>query len=691
MKIYQLGAAILAALPLVAIPHPTAKAAVPVTSITIDGNSGGMTYSGVGAILGGGGTARYIEEYPKPERRHILDYLFKDNFGASLQVLKLEIGGDGNSTAGAEPSVEHSRGKIDCQADYELTIAKQALAIRPGLKLYGLQWDAPGWVGGNGSLFTRADIRYVIDWLNCAKKRGLTISYLGGWNERDKGTHSDWFHRLRLALDASGYRRVMLVAGDSNSRPRWAYAPSPDIAILGEHNNCKNQASALEYCTSSAAARRSGKPLWASELGDMDAGAQAGCAEPCAPAMDRTFTREYIDARVTGELEWPAIDSYPAGVLKYENRGLLTADEPWSGHYQVNAMTWAIAHITQFASPPSASNPGGWKFVRTASGYLAGHRSNGSYVTLLRSTHDEWSTILETTASTAGKQHVTFTVRGGHGLAGKTVHVWASDFSPASGRPARWFVRQPNITPVHGKFTLTVLPDHVYSLTTTTGQRKGTASSPAGHDLRLPYRNNLSTGTNGQPHLLATQDGAFELAPCHSPDGSRTCAKQMAPMAPVFWTAYVNRHPYAIIGSTWTDYTTRADVMLPRQGSVGLIGRFKAISGAKGLFDGYVFDVNTDGTYTLEVSQGGSVTNSSPGQLIVTPPRVRMLASGTVPFASGVWHTLSLTVSGSDITAGVDGRQVASLTDSSQPAGLAGIEVGGWYPAYFSNLSITKP
>ena len=36
--------------------------------------------------------------------------------------------------------------------------------------------------------------------------------------------------------------------------------------------------------------------------------------------MDRAFTREYIDARVTGALEWPAIDSMPAAVLPYENR-----------------------------------------------------------------------------------------------------------------------------------------------------------------------------------------------------------------------------------------------------------------------------------------------------------------------------------------------------------------------------------
>ena len=37
------------------------------------------------------------------------------------------------------------------------------------------------------------------------------------------------------------------------------------------------------------------------------------------------------------------------------------------------------------------------------------------------------------------------------------------------------------------------------------------------------------------------------------------------------------------------------------------------------------------------------------------------------------------------------GRKVASLSDSTLKRGIPGIEVGGWYPAYFSNLSVTAP
>lgn len=672
---------------------PAHGATVPTTYITVNGDGGARTYAGAGAILGGGGNARYLMEYPPAQRAQILDYLFKPGYGASLQLLKLEIGGDGNSSDGAEPSVEHTAGNINCDAGYEFAIAQQAVALNPGLKLYGLQWGAPGWVGQNGSLFTSADIRYLLDWLGCARQQGLTIGYLGGWNERDGGTHAAWFHSLRLALDADSYQDVQIVAGDGTGASEWVYTSSPDVAILGAHDNCgypTGVAGAQTKCTSTDAARGSGKPLWGSELGAMDAGAQSGCTIPCAPAMDRAVTREYIDARVTGALEWPAIDSMPANVLPYENRGLLTADQPWSGSYRVNAMTWAIAHITQFAWPPAATNPGGWKFINSASGYLRGNRANGSYATLLRSTRDQWSTIIETTAGVTQTQRASFTVKGGSGLRGKTVHVWSSNFSFTTGGPAQWFAQRSDITPVNGKFTLTIKPGYVYSLTTTSGQGKGTAVGPPAAGLPLPYTNNLSSGS-GEPTLLAAQDGSFELAPCLSPNGSTTCTEQTTAGKPVLWSQNTGRHPFAIIGSNWGSYVASADVMVPQSGSAGLIGRFHAVSASHGTFNGYVFDVNTDGTFSLTLNRGGTAAYSVSGQRQLTPMRRIRLAQGKVPFAPGTWHTLSLSMSGTAIKAGVDGGQVASLTDSTLTRGTPGIEVGGWYPAYFSNLTVTKP
>jgi hypothetical protein len=653
-------------------------------------------YDGVGAILGGGGNARYLMEYPRAQRRRILNYLFRPGYGASLQLLKLEIGGDGNSTVGAEASVEHRRGRVDCRAGYEFDIARRAVAINPKLKLYGLQWGAPGWVGGS-SLFTRADISYLVHWLDCAERRGLTIDYLGGWNEKDDGSHARWFRRLRRALNANGYRNVKIVAGDARKRgDKWSYARHPGVAILGAHNNCGYPTGVRgprTRCTRTRAARRSGKPLWGSEMGAIDADARNGCNLPCAPAMVRAFTREYIDARVTGALHWPAIISMPAAVLPYQNRGLVTANQPWSGHYRVNAMTWVIAHITQFVWPPNPSNPRGWRYLNSASGYLQGRRTAGSYVTLLRSSRTHWSSIVEATAAGPRTQRVRFVIKGGRRLARKTVHVWSSNFNFNTGGPRQWFRHRAALKPVDGRFTLRVKRGHVYSLTTTTGQRKHIAAIPPASPLRLPYANDLAGGS-GEPRLLAAQDGAFELRRCRAPDGHTTCTRQTAVGRPVLWIpGKVRRRPYAIIGGNWRNYRVSVDVRLRQRGSAGLIARYDAAAKAPshGTFDGYVFDVHTNGRFTLSRRGGGTAVNSASGQQQVTPATSTTLASGAVRFDVGSWHRLVLTVSRARVSASVDGRRVATIRDRRLEQGMPGVHVGGWYPAEFSNLRVRRP
>ena len=95
----------------------TAQAAT-TTAITIDGTKGGRTFDGIGAISGGGGNSSLLADYPEPQRSQILDYLFKPGYGAALQILKVEIGGDTNSTDGAEPSHMHTPTDLNCDRGY---------------------------------------------------------------------------------------------------------------------------------------------------------------------------------------------------------------------------------------------------------------------------------------------------------------------------------------------------------------------------------------------------------------------------------------------------------------------------------------------------------------------------------------------------------------------------------------------
>jgi hypothetical protein len=691
-----------------------------VTRITVDGNDGGPVYDGAGAVLGGGGNARYLMDYPVAKRDQILDYLFKPGYGAALQLLKLEIGGDANSSDGAEPSIEHTKGHVNCRAGYEFSIARAAVALNPAIRLYGLQWAAPGWVGtGTGAkeLFTDRDISYLLSWLGCARSQGLTISYLGGWNESDRGNHQAWFRQLRQTLNDRGYRRVQIVAGDSwaANGAAWPYVGDRDVAILGAHDDCDYPTGAAgpgTACTSpwsedGHTGPPGGQPMWASELGGMDAGAQRGCRVPCAPAMDRAVIRGFVDARLTGFLEWPVLDAMPSG-LPFENRGLVTADQPWAGSYHVDAMTWAIAQLTQFVQPPSANGRVSWRYLVSGSGLLNGHAADGSYVSLVRGGGTAWSSIIEATTAKSA-QTAEFHVTGGSDLARRTVHVWASNFN-RNGGPGQWFVRQPDIKPsAGGRFSLVIRPGWVYSLTTTTGQGKGTATGQPAAALPLPLSESLATsGSAGsaddEPPYLAAQDGAFELAPCWVPDrGDRTCTEQEAAASPVFWhgTGTADTHfPYATIGAQdWSNYQVSVDVLLPAQGgSAGLIGRFgcrRAVPDV-GQFDGYLFSVSATGTWRLiqNANADGNVGDGS-SACPAGPAALRTLASGRLakPLRTGTWYRLTLAMSGSRITAAIGGTTLASVSDPAWTAGSAGIETGAlttsWPHVQFSHLTVT--
>src|SRR5215470_28197 len=210
-RIFRLApVAILVAGIFVAIPIAYAATS---TTITVNGTGSGRTFDGVGAISGGGGNSRLLVDYPEPQRSQVLDYLFKPGYGAAVQVLKIEIGGDANSTDGAEPSIEHVRGVVNCAVGYEFWLAEQAKARNPNIKLYGLVWAAPGWIDSGTNYWVQDSIDYLVTWLDCARSNGLTIDYLGGRNE--KGHNKGWYENLRSTLDAKGYGGVRIVGDDS--------------------------------------------------------------------------------------------------------------------------------------------------------------------------------------------------------------------------------------------------------------------------------------------------------------------------------------------------------------------------------------------------------------------------------------------------------------------------------------------
>ncbi|HEV2637427.1 MAG TPA: ricin-type beta-trefoil lectin domain protein [Actinocrinis sp.] len=640
---------------------PVAAAATPAISTTISANgaSTGRTFDGVGAISGGGGNSRLLTDYPAAQQSQILDYMFKPDYGANLQILKVEIGGDANSTDGAEPSIEHTSGNVQCNTGYEFWLMEQAKARNPNIKLYGLAWAAPGWIGG-GNFWSTDMINYLVSWLGCAKADGLTINYLGGWNERDYNIA--WYEQLRSTLNNDGYSAVQIVGADST----WSVADdmasnsafNNAIQVVGSHYPCQGgDGGNADTCSTTSNALSLNKPLWASENGSQD-------MTTGSPALIRSIIRGYTDAQLTAYLNWPLLAAITPN-LPYPTDGMITAPQPWSGEYSVGESTWATAQVTQFAQP-------GWKFLNnnSGSGYLGGSESNGSYVTLKSTNNTDYSTIIETTTATAA-QTVTENVSGG--LSTGTVHVWSTDVNSPSS--ATDFVHSQDITPSNGSYTLTLQPGYIYSITTTTGQGKGTAASPASSALALPYSDSFDQDATGsEAKYLADMQGAYQVEPC-SAGRSGQCVQQMAPIKPIEWQS--DSDAYALLGdTTWSNYTVSVDVDMQQAGTVTLLGRANTQSRPQSAQAAYQLRLSNSGAWSIAKND--------------TSSNLTTLISGThAGLNLNSWHTITLGFSGNTITATLDGATLGTTTDTSYTTGQVGLGVVGYQTDQFDNLKIT--
>ena len=397
--------------------------------IRVNGGGAGRTFEGLGAVSAGA-SSRLLVDYPEARRNEILDYLFKPNYGASLQHLKVEIGGDTNSTDGSEPSHMHTRDDLNFNRGYEWWLMTEARKRNPRIILDSLAWGAPGWIG-NGQYYSPDMADYVAKFIQGAKSaHGLDIAFTGVWNE--KPWNGDWIKLLRKTLDANGLSSTKIVAADMYQKEQWdiikdfAKDPQLDAAVyaVGVHYARNNgKVNTPEF------AKQSNKPLWSSE-DQPEFGANGAINSrdwnAGGKTLARIYNRNYIEGRMTKTEIWSPITSYYDN-LAAPNSGLMYANTPWSGHYDVQSTIWITAHTTQFAQP-------GWKYIDQACGYLP---NKGSYVTLRSPSGGDYSVVVET-IDAAANQQVRFEISGG--LSTGTIHVWRSN-----GKTM--FEQQPDVVP----------------------------------------------------------------------------------------------------------------------------------------------------------------------------------------------------------------------------------------------------
>ena len=524
---------------------------------------------------------------------------------------------------------------------------------------------------------------YYVAWLSGLRQvYGLELDAIGCHNE--KGCNYDFAKALRRTMNERGFSNVKLHAFDNWGDWKMDFLKDMEkdaelrqaIDIVSAHTFSEIQLKPEQR----QAAEAMGKPIWNSEDHNYLPGFDA------LITIVKCFNENYIVSGVTKVVNWYDI----AGVYPLEpyshDPAMLLAHEPWSGHYEVRESLWGYAHYGQFTEV-------GWRYLDPGCTSLQG---GGSMVTLKHPQNNDYSIIIETKDATAPQ---TIEVQLGKGMSTQPLCVWCST-------EQEQFVQQNSITPRKGRYTLTLQPHAVYSLSTTRGQQKGHfAQIPQSEPFPLPYSDNFERQNPAEwgylPAYLADLIGAFEIV--NAPDRQGYCLRQTVGEHTLSWAPEWNH--YTIVGdSAWSNYEVSADVYLHPNDEAGVMGRLCDVGTGYGVWPkGYYLKLDENGNCTLVQTNGKPNPNELVGdaeQQALIKARKDTEAGGEHILAQakveGVkacqWHNLRLHMQDSLLTGYVDGVEVVRATSSRYAKGMAGLmaflQPDGVSTPCFDNLAI---
>ena len=620
----------------------------------------GKRLDGVGGLSGGGCITRLLPDYDSKWYNQIMDYLFLPGFGASLHILKVEIGGDAQSTDGTEPSHMHTAEDENYQRGYEWSTMVEAKKRNPNITLYGLSWGFPGWVGeGTKSPWTKSTVRYTMNWLLGAKKYyNLDIDYVGIWNERvwDKS----YTLALKAAITAAGLKTKIVghdagwsVCSDLAKDPEWAAA----VDVVGAHyvgTSVGSDCAALN------------KLQWSSEDMSLDYDTGSLC-------WARSLNQNYVRANLTATIAWDLINSF-YDRLPWQGVGILRANEPWSGHYQIGRLLWVSAHWGQFTKA-------GWSFLQHGSG--VGLLDNGgSYVSLTDPTGQQLTIIVETMDRDRSQCAHSSTV---HYNTTNQTATFQLDSSFSQVNQLFVFFTDLNIVDVNqaftykgvialndGKFTLQLPVGVLYTVSTINGT-KGSYEAPPSMPFPLPYADNFDQHqTSSEASYFSDQTGSWEIVDTAGSRGKTM--RQTVPETTISWCQEAP-YPYTVIGnSTWKEpLNVTVDIMIEKTGTA-LVALGVNHGGCGSGSNGIVFSVSSTNNGQWQLSDNTALKNP--------------LASGSVSIVAGNWYTLTL-VTLQDHSVGYINGNVAGRCELSASSHTGWAAIGSSYDyVQFDNFRI---
>lgn len=689
----------------------------------------------------------YKEEHPDQYWK-IMELLFNPQKGAGLNHIKVEMGGDINSSSGTEPATMRTpdeKPNVLRGAGWQFTAdAKQ---INPDITVEILRWGEPKWtkegIGYESFSNPKYEARY--QWYKQTMdavydEYGYRIDYVSpGQNERRAAKEDNVgfikYFVNRLHEDAEkeearyDYKEIKIVAEDTHSGSKDITGKMLNdselmdmIDVIADHYTLYGNDNLTKVN------QEYGKEVWYNEAVAPQIDAKSRVAiDPSRGGVGGTGSMADIATRFINMYQYSGAGKNPARMTRfafqpalaafYEGsaycpKQLLGAFDPWSGYYEADGGLQMVGHFMEFVEQ-------GWNYLPEAC-YGDGNYTDGgvvvdtgtnNYMTVKDPETDDYSMIFANNTSQTRKYRVTVK---NLDKASSALNIWETR-GPEEGKEfdSNWMQHIDTITPSRiesGVFTfnLTVKP---YSIVTATslldqGVEYESGQNDSGVErsvLELPYTDDFEykeypldekgrtylERRGGTPRYTTDQNGAFEVQADKT--GNRVL------------TQVINNDIRPYDWAMWSGDATGEDkqsVTEPRT----ILGDHRWTNYIAGIdfkldLDSPKFKDNYAGIGVRQVVHNDSKANDTAtytfrvfqdGSYELYCRRDDQKKTGKITdFDAAKWHNMQVRADENVITAYVDGQQITQLTDNDKTSMSGRITiVSGFYNTQYDNLEV---
>lgn len=634
--------------------------------IIIDFNKADMSenkrYRVVSMVSGNNSSRLLLDyKYEHPARyEELLEHIFGRN-GIGVEHFKLEMGSDINSTSGTEPCVKRTaaeKANVRRGAGYHL--AADIKKRYPHVTLDMLFWSEPKWVTDSADVMD-ARYRWYKETLTAAYRvYGLKFDYISV-NRNERAIDAEWIkyisRRMKAETDCPyDFSAVKIAAADEDNSWRVADLMTEDeelrnaVDVIGTHYTSISTENAMLMC------EKYGKELWFSE-GSAPMTYARGAARFDGSGLSgingvldiaNRIAAMYPRGLMTLYEYQPIVSAYYDGVT-FCHKQLITACEPWSGHYTLDSGYYMSLHFSRFFRR-------GWHFIPSAcysDGKIGGDGhalvdTKYSYMTACNPETGDHSTVIVNSSEKPLRYSLLLDD-------GRTLHIWETR-GPDGGRFDENFFRKsetviPKKTGEKYVCVITVKPYSLVTVSSLDAEKPPRSSGTKSRLMALPYSDDFNydrsyiTSRGGAPRFTSDQGGAFEVK---TVSGNNVLMQMITPRTKaVEWGG--TPLPMTSLGDDrWRDYTVSARVMLhksrkPSQNFIGVGNRcFLTCSGVSG--------------YSLLVYEDRRWALRRNGEDVLT---------GTAEFDPYSFNEIAINAVGNSVSAYINGALIGEYNDKA--------------------------